>query len=54
MMLFFIYAYLQLWRHGDRGLNRTYPTDPNQEDAWRYGWQELTPVSILIQDFMFS
>ena len=34
----------QAWRHGDRGPDGNYPTDPNGEDKWRYGWKELTPV----------
>ena len=40
--------FLQVWRYGDRGVNGTYPTDPNKENSWRYGWQELTPVYLLL------
>ncbi|VDO46841.1 unnamed protein product, partial [Brugia timori] len=31
-----------VWRHGDRAPIFTYPTDTHQEDAWPYGWGELT------------
>ena len=42
----FLFITSKLWRHGDRAPNGTYPTDPNQEDKWRYGWEELTPVCL--------
>ncbi|KAK6055427.1 hypothetical protein COOONC_07068, partial [Cooperia oncophora] len=34
-----------VWRHGDRAPTMTYPTDVHQEDAWPYGWGELTEVN---------
>lgn len=31
-----------IWRHGDRAPCKTYPTDPNGEEKWPFGWGELT------------
>ncbi|XP_046583084.1 prostatic acid phosphatase-like [Haliotis rubra] len=33
---------LQLFRHGDRSPEHTYPNDPYQEDTWPQRWGELT------------
>ena len=38
------YFYDQIYRHGARAPDDTYPTDPNQEDAWPGGWGSLTQV----------
>ncbi|VDM72006.1 unnamed protein product [Strongylus vulgaris] len=45
-----------VWRHGDRSPTLTHPTDPLQEDYWKFGgggWGQLSPIGMK-QHFEFG